>query len=314
MPRDTRHRMKLLPLFVTILLTTCARGVYAAEAFNFPPSDFEILSADSGQLIGHGHYRVEQAPGSLILHGENRYLNGEYDLEEDHLTTEPGAALPTLVTFRHDFFNADGTLLLVARLDSKTGTAICARRRRAGPQAGAVEIFRRHFCGRERAHPDSGFHQPWRSESTLKLHVFNCAQRGADCSQSGRNRKAPGPGPLPGRVERIDVKPNFGLVDDRHPAVYSKHRGLVRSNAEHAAGGRPASALLPGNQNYSGAQARGHDFQPCRRGQSACGGGSAATVAIVPSLASIFELREFRIKKTGRREGLRDLLVVSTIS
>jgi hypothetical protein len=205
--------MKLLPLFVTILLTTCARGVYAAEAFNFPPSDFEILSADSGQLIGHGHYRVEQAPGSLILHGENRYLNGEYDLEEDHLTTEPGAALPTLVTFRHDFFNADGTLLLVARLDSKTGTAICAK-----AEAGKLDLKPEPlkfsadtFAGASVLIPIQDFISHGDRESTLKLHVFNCAPSARLIAVDVKPEGARTWADYPGELERIDVKPNLGL-------------------------------------------------------------------------------------------------------
>src|SRR5271169_5231732 len=100
LPRDKRHHIRLLSLCATIWFALAfAHPANAAGALNFPPSDFDILSAESGQLIGHGHYAVDQTVRSLTLRGENRYLNREYDIEEDQLTIVAGAGMPQLTSF-----------------------------------------------------------------------------------------------------------------------------------------------------------------------------------------------------------------------
>ena len=113
-----------------MLLLLIASRVGAVEELNFPPSDFDILSAETGQLIGHGHYTVKQTASTRILHGENRYVSGEFDTEEDQLSIVEGRPLPQLVSFRHDFFNDNGTPSLQSRLDVSTeiGRASCRER------------------------------------------------------------------------------------------------------------------------------------------------------------------------------------------
>ncbi len=83
-------------------------GAHRASSLDFPPSDFDILNADNGQLIGHGHYTLEQTSGGMTLRGENHYLNGDYDVEEDKLAGGDATLTPPLVSFRHDFFDAAG--------------------------------------------------------------------------------------------------------------------------------------------------------------------------------------------------------------
>ena len=94
-----------------VLALILSRPAIAAEALNFPPSDFDILNADTGMLIGHGHYAVDQTAGNLILRGENHYLNGEYDTEEDKLTTAEDSQLPTLTSLEKRTPRASPTLI-----------------------------------------------------------------------------------------------------------------------------------------------------------------------------------------------------------
>ena len=110
LPRDRRHlaRSAALCAGALVLALACARRADAA-ALNFPPSDFDILNAESGELLGHGHYIVDQTATSLMLHGESRYLNGEYDTEEDKLTSAQDGRMSRLTSFRHEFFDADGS-------------------------------------------------------------------------------------------------------------------------------------------------------------------------------------------------------------
>jgi len=210
--RDSCHRIDLLSLCGAILLAlTCSRAADAAEALNFPPSDFDILSADSGELIGHGHYTVVQTASTLILHGENRYLNGEYDTEEDKLAV--GQDHP-LLSFKHDFFNADGSPSIVARLDTETGLAVCGK-----TEAGKLDLKTEQFtfpadtyAGASALIPIQNFISHGDRGEILKLHIFNCAPLpkliAVDVKTHPRTQTWV---EYPGDLERIDIKANFGF-------------------------------------------------------------------------------------------------------
>jgi hypothetical protein len=59
-----------------------------AESLDFPASsEFEILNGDGSEVVGHARYDFRSdGPGSYLLHGENRFLDGQYDVEQDRLT------------------------------------------------------------------------------------------------------------------------------------------------------------------------------------------------------------------------------------
>jgi hypothetical protein len=198
-----------------LLALAGARPARGAEALNFPPSDFDILNADNGGLIGNGHYTVVQALGTLVLHGENRYLNGEYDTEEDKLSAGSDGALPKLISFRHDFFNADGSPEIAARLDTETGEGVCGR-----AELGKLELKTERlkfpadtFAGASVLIPIQDFISARESGSILKLHVFNCAPTPKLIAVDVKRE----PGLQvwehypPGELEKIDIKPNFGF-------------------------------------------------------------------------------------------------------
>jgi hypothetical protein len=213
--RDSPHRTVLLSLCGAILLAlTCSRSTSGAEALNFPPSDFNILSADTGQLIGHGHYTLDQTTSVLILHGENRYLNGEYDIEEAKLADGEDHPLPPLLSFRHDFFNADGSPSIVARLDTETGLAACGK-----TEAGKLDLKTQQFkfppdtyAGASVLIPIQNFVGRRDRGDILKLHVFNCAPSpkliAVDVKPQFRAQSWPD---YPGELEKIDITPNFGF-------------------------------------------------------------------------------------------------------
>jgi hypothetical protein len=213
--RDTPHRTRFLTLCAAISVAlTCSRSANGAEALNFPPSDFDILSAASGQLIGSGHYTVDQTSGTLTLHGENHYLNGEYDIEEAKLAAGNDHLLPPLLSFRHDFFNADGSPSIVARIDTDTGLAVCGK-----TAAGKLELKSEQlkfpddtYAGASVLIPIQNFVGQGDRNDILKLHVFNCAPAPKLFALDVK----PEPGVqswvnYPGELEKIDIKPNFGF-------------------------------------------------------------------------------------------------------
>jgi hypothetical protein len=214
--RDSSYRLEVLPLFAAVVLAlACARAAIAADALNFPPSEFDILNADNEQLIGHGHYTVDQSAGALVLHGENRYLNGEYDTEEGKLTTGGDRPLPVLRSFRHDFFNADGSPSMAARIDIETGEAVCGK-----TELGKLELKSEQlkfpadtFAGASVLIPIQDFISHGDRTGVLKLHVFNCAPTPKLIAVDVK--REPGVQAWvhypPGGLEKIDIKPNFGF-------------------------------------------------------------------------------------------------------
>ncbi len=97
----------------------------AAAAFDAAPQTFTILSADGQQVLGHANYQIQAAPGGAVLSGENRYLDGERDVERDVIKIAGSNGVPTLVSFERSFFNADGSPKFSSRADLGSGAAAC---------------------------------------------------------------------------------------------------------------------------------------------------------------------------------------------
>jgi len=194
------------------LALTCSHAA-AADTLNFPPSDFDILNAESAQIIGHAHYAMVETGHDLTLRGESRYLNGEYDIEEDKLATAGDGSVPRLLTFRHDFFEADGAPSIAARLDTETGLAECGK-----TEAGKLDLKSRQFRFPEDTYAGASVLIPIQhlvihgGGEVLKLHVFNCAPTpkliAVDLKPSLHPQTWT---PYPGELERVDVTANFGF-------------------------------------------------------------------------------------------------------
>src|SRR5438132_330596 len=94
---------------------------------DFPPTDFKLLSADGSVVIGRAHFKMtRRSGGRALVQGKYQYTNGEYDIDEDWLETRADAHLPTLLSYRHVFFHADGSLDRVNQADLKSGQASCS--------------------------------------------------------------------------------------------------------------------------------------------------------------------------------------------
>jgi hypothetical protein len=213
--RDTCHLAHFAALCgAAFVALTCSRPANAAAVLNFPASDFDILSADTGELIGLEHYTLDQTASTWTLHGENRYLNGEYDIEDDKLAVGGDHPLPRLLRFRHDFFNADGSPSVVAHLDTETGLGVCGK-----TEAGKLELKTGQFKfpddtygGASILIPIQNFVSHSDRAGILKLHVFNCAPTpkliAVDVKPRPRTQSWVD---YPGELERVDLEANFGF-------------------------------------------------------------------------------------------------------
>ena len=215
-PRDSRQLARFAALSAGALILALSRVHPACgrAVLNFPPSDFEIVSSESGQLVGHGHYAIDQMATSLVLRGENRYLDGEYDTEEEKLTIAAAGERPQLSSFRHDFFNADGSPSVEARLDMRTGLGVCGK-----AQEGKLEFARKRFeipadtyAGASVLLPIQELAAEGDRTRTIKLHVFNCAPAPKLIAVDVKLESGQRPWvEYPGELEKIDIKANFGF-------------------------------------------------------------------------------------------------------
>jgi len=59
----------------------------AADLLDFPASSrFDIFDGDGAKVVGYASYDFRPVgPGSYVLHGENRFFDGQYDVEEDEV-------------------------------------------------------------------------------------------------------------------------------------------------------------------------------------------------------------------------------------
>jgi hypothetical protein len=177
--------------------------------------DFVILSPDGSRRIGRTHYSIVRRAGAVILRGENRFDNGEYDIETSRLTPSGGDGLPRLVDFNHLFYSAEGTILLESHADLRTGLASCIDRLSGAAKlaAAAVAFPPDTWAGASVILPIQRFLRDG-GHGKLSLHVFNCAPSPKVFAVTVTPDSAPIrlPDYLPGAVE-IDAKPDFGWLD-----------------------------------------------------------------------------------------------------
>ncbi|HVN29019.1 MAG TPA: hypothetical protein VMT64_11060 [Candidatus Binataceae bacterium] len=196
----------------TGLMLLCL-GSARADRVNFPPSDFDILSADSGARIGIARYTVDESGGRITLHGENRYFDGQRDVEEAQLTDAPAGAPPRLLSFRHDFYDAAGAVSIAARVDVETGLGVCGKN-----VAGKLALDSEEFQFPDDTYAGASVLLPIqqmasrRESETLNLHVFNCAPGPKVIAvEVAQESAAHSWSEYPGELEKIDVKPDFGF-------------------------------------------------------------------------------------------------------
>jgi len=193
-----------------------SRVALAVDVLDFPASSrFDIFDGDGARVVGHARYEFQTVgPGSYVLHGENRFFDGEYDVEEDEVkqTSPDATALP--VTYEHDYFDSDGSLQRVARANFTTGDASCVVYARGQPQANGarLEFPPDTYGGSTVLIPlTRGLRRAF--DRPIRFHNFNCIPGPKvlriEAYPPTRERWSQHPGDL----VHVRLKPDFGWLD-----------------------------------------------------------------------------------------------------
>ncbi|HKN62516.1 MAG TPA: hypothetical protein VJW93_15140 [Candidatus Acidoferrales bacterium] len=185
-----------------------------AGAFDFHAVQLKIVSPDAKQTIGFTLFTVLRDNSSKEINGETRYLDGEHDSESDRLYVGKPGATPTLVTYEHSFFNADGTLLMVDTLNAKSGLASCTSYAagRKKERKSQLDVPADCFAGASGLMMVVGSLREGISE--IRFHAFACAPGPEIFSVKASLPDRSEHWPLyPGDLVRLDMRPDLGALN-----------------------------------------------------------------------------------------------------
>lgn len=186
----------------------------ASAPLDFPPTKLTIYDSDGTEKIGHALYQLETVGGKQFVRGENRYLNGEYDIERDEIEVRPSSGgLQRLLTFRHEFFDADGTPQILDVADFRAGTGECTIFEGKIPVVNkkTFEYPRDTYAGAAVLIPlQNALRRGVTKE--ISFHDFNCVP-GPEVFKVRAVPALPQSWDYyPGRTVKVRVTPNFGWI------------------------------------------------------------------------------------------------------
>lgn len=186
----------------------------AQGTLDFDAADFKILNPTAKRVIGHAHYAVEHLGDADLVRGESRYLSGESDAEVDKLELASPGAVPNLVTFEHAFFNADGSPLLVAKADLKSGDASCIHynRGQAETLTASLDFPPDTYAGASLLIPIE-YRLRDNRDHPIRLHAYSCVPGPRLLAIEVRPKSGARWALFAGDVVGVDVRPMLGWWD-----------------------------------------------------------------------------------------------------
>jgi hypothetical protein len=108
----------------------------------------KILSSDGSQIIGATRFTISSDSSNKIVTGETRYRDGQHDNEVESIKLVNGA--PRLETYEHSLLTADGTSIMIDKLDAAGHIASCSRREGGAMnvRTSARDLRSRHLASR----------------------------------------------------------------------------------------------------------------------------------------------------------------------
>lgn len=186
-----------------------------ASELDFPPTDYTVRSVDGQSVIGHAHFMVtNDADGLVTVHGDYRFLDGEYDNDEATLRPSADGSLPLLVRSHHSFFHADGSPDRDSRTDVSAGTGSCTVYENGQPQVESAHLDfpPDTFAGDAVMLPLQRFLRDG-GNGSVSFHDFNCIPGPKLLKVTARARQASPWFYYPGNLTQVEVEPDFGWIN-----------------------------------------------------------------------------------------------------
>jgi hypothetical protein len=211
----TRSALARRPCAIILVLTAGLSFAVAGWSAENPygPSSFKILDPATSKLLGQVHFTVtEAADGGQTVRSDARYLNGDYDSEEDHLVPSAKRGPLRQVTFSHSFFHPDGSPDRSSQANFLTGRASCTtiENGRAVVQSADFEFGTDTYAGVIVPLRDALMSKAARP---AEFHYFACVPGPRVVSVRGSANP-----PAPWRyasatVMKVDLQPDFGWIN-----------------------------------------------------------------------------------------------------
>lgn len=184
----------------------------AGDSISLPDENFTIMNRNGTQTLGSSHYHTERTAGALILHGINRYNDGGYDVETDHLVTNPGDGPPLQTEFDHTFYTASGSVMMRGYANLETGAGVCIRHLGAQDQdlIEQMSFPNNTYAGAAILIAIQWFLRRGDIEK-LHLHAFTCTPRPKIAAVTASiEANLPHSLQFDSRLMQVDVHPDFG--------------------------------------------------------------------------------------------------------
>jgi len=136
-----RLAVRAIPAILALCVGVLSRSVEAND-FGFPSSaDFKMLNGDGSKLVGYSHYSLKPNGGnSYLLYEEDHFLDGRHDIEHDQIEALGPGRPATVITYEHDYFDADGSPERVAKANFRTGEASCTAYENGRPRVSSSRL------------------------------------------------------------------------------------------------------------------------------------------------------------------------------
>ncbi len=256
-----------------VLSLVWPRMAFPADLLDFPASSrFDIFDGDGVKVVGYAGYDFRPVgTGSYVLHGENRFFDGQYDVEEDEVRQGGPDTPATPVTYRHRYFDADGALQRIAQANFITGDASCVVYADGHPQVNGVrlEFPPDTYGGSTVLIPltrglREGFDRP------IRFHDFNCipgptlVRIEAYPPSLARWRQ------YPGELVQVRLKPDFGWLDLLIGPFVPKMDAWFEPSSPSGIRRRESRPILQRAGDHPGSGPRRGSLSDHRRGPSPC--------------------------------------------
>jgi hypothetical protein len=215
--RRTSRRLavRAIPAILALCAVVFPRSVEAND-FGFPSSaDFKMLNGDGSKLMGYSHYSLKpNGDNSYMLYEEDHFLDGRHDIEHDQLEAQGPGRPAVVITFEHDYFDADGSPERVAKANFRTGEASCTVYENGQPRvrSSRLDFPLDTYSGSTVLIP-LDYYLRRGSKGPIGMHNFNCVPGPEILSVEAVPRYPAFWSHHPGQLLEMRLKPDFGWLN-----------------------------------------------------------------------------------------------------